>query len=223
MPLFEKCCCFFRLTTGGLILGWLGAVESVVMLFLTIFGMVNVEGLMKQLRNETSSPVLHSIDITNSSEGTAVFKIQTKISEMTDDEYDVIKNGLYVVFAIYLIVNCVTLISSILLITGSIVRNSLYLIPWLAGEAICLVFSCAGGILQIGQLLLTHQNLLHGIGYVIIILFLTGVEVYLYLCVYSLFQMLKREEKVRKLQLNEMQQPREKEMNDGLPAYSSIA
>lgn len=53
-------------------------------------------------------------------------------------------------------------------------RNSLYLIPWLAGEAICLVFSCAGGILQIGQLLLTHQNLLHGIGYVIIILFMTG-------------------------------------------------
>lgn len=93
MPLLEKCCCFFRLTTGGLILGWLGAVESVVMLFLTIFGMVNVEGLMKQLRNETSTPVLHSIDITNSSEGTAVFKIQTKISEMTDEEYDVIKNG----------------------------------------------------------------------------------------------------------------------------------
>lgn len=93
MPLFDRCCCFFRLTTGGLILGWLGAVESVVMLFLTIFGMVNVEALMKQLRNETSSPVLHSIDITNTSEGTAVFKIQTKISEMTDEEYDVIKNG----------------------------------------------------------------------------------------------------------------------------------
>lgn len=145
MPLLERCCCFFRLTTGGLILGWLGAVESVVMLFLTIFGMVNVEGLMKQLRNETSSPVIHSIDITNSSEGTAVFKIQTKISEMSDEENEVIKNGknnlfhmfenvinnnyifhfwcsgLYVVFSIYLIVNCVTLISSILLITGSIV------------------------------------------------------------------------------------------------------
>lgn len=55
MVLLEKCCCFFRLTTGGMILGWLGAVESLFVIVLSILGLSNVEVIMNHLRNETES------------------------------------------------------------------------------------------------------------------------------------------------------------------------
>lgn len=55
MVLLEKCCCFFRLTTGGMILGWLGAVESLFVIVLSIFGLSNVEVIMNHLRNETET------------------------------------------------------------------------------------------------------------------------------------------------------------------------
>lgn len=67
MVLFEKCCCFFRLTTGGMILGWLGAVESLVVIILSIFGLVNVEVIMNHLRNETESFSAQSINETHPS------------------------------------------------------------------------------------------------------------------------------------------------------------
>lgn len=58
MVLFDKCCCFFRLTTGGMILGWLGAIESLFVIVISIFGLANVEVIMNHLRNETESHVM---------------------------------------------------------------------------------------------------------------------------------------------------------------------
>jgi hypothetical protein len=65
MVLFEKCCCFFRLTTGGMILGWLGAVESLFVMILSILGLANVEVIMNHLRNETESYTAQSINETH--------------------------------------------------------------------------------------------------------------------------------------------------------------
>ena len=137
MVLFEKCCCFFRLTTGGMILGWLGAVESLFVMVLSIFGLCNVENIMNHLRNETmvSSFTPESFNETHLS----IFR--RNHGEMTVEDAKIIERGelsfscfrkflmtfrfhnslgMYAVLTLNLIVNCVTLISSLLLITGAI-------------------------------------------------------------------------------------------------------
>lgn len=67
MVLFDKCCCFFRLTTGGLILGYLGAFESLFVIVLSIFGLANVEQIMNHLRNETESYSAEAVNETHMS------------------------------------------------------------------------------------------------------------------------------------------------------------
>lgn len=88
MVLLEKCCCFFRLTTGGMILGWLGAVESLFVIVLSIFGLSNVEVIMNHLRNETESYSLaKSVNETNLS----IFR--RNHGEMTVEDATLIERG----------------------------------------------------------------------------------------------------------------------------------
>jgi hypothetical protein len=87
MVLFEKCCCFFRLTTGGMILGWLGAVESLFVMALSIIGLVNVENIMNHLRNETESYTAQSINETHLS----IFRRHQ--GEMTAEDAMIIERG----------------------------------------------------------------------------------------------------------------------------------
>lgn len=75
-------------------------------------------------------------------------------------------------------------------------------------------------------MLLYHENVFEGLATVLGISILVGIEVYLYLCVYSLYQLLKVEAKQRQLQMNEMHQNNqsaEKDPHDGLPPYSALA
>jgi hypothetical protein len=104
MVLFNKCCCFFRLTTGtcctsfkkiivshiinhrnydelenkkitndeidfqlrigGMILGWIGAIESLFVVILTTIGLTHVPQIMDHLRNETQRPIMDSLNDT---------------------------------------------------------------------------------------------------------------------------------------------------------------
>lgn len=75
-------------------------------------------------------------------------------------------------------------------------------------------------------MLLYNESVFEGFATIIGISILVSVEVYLYLCVYSLYQVLKTEEKHRQLQMNEMQQnnqPETKNPRDGLPPYAALS
>lgn len=87
MVLFEKCCCFFRLTTGGMILGWLGAVESLFVVVLSIFGLANVEVIMNHLRNETETYTTQGLNET----GLSIFRRNN--GEMTVEDASIIERG----------------------------------------------------------------------------------------------------------------------------------
>lgn len=87
MVLIEKCCCFFRLTTGGMILGWLGAVESLFVIVLSIFGLANVEVIMNHLRNETETYTAQAVNETHLS----IFR--RNHGEMTADDAMIIERG----------------------------------------------------------------------------------------------------------------------------------
>lgn len=92
-------------------------------------------------------------------------------------------------------------------------------------EAACLVFSALAAVSKSFEMLLYNENLLEGFATILGIILLVGLEVYLYLCVYSLYQLLKLEEKQRQTNENEMQQNQAAEKNprDGLPPYSALA
>lgn len=105
-------------------------------------------------------------------------------------------------------------------------RNSIFVLPWLVCEAACLVFSSLAAVSKSFEMLLYHENVFEGLATVLGISILVGIEVYLYLCVYSLYQLLKVEAKQRQLQMNEMHQNNqsaEKDPHDGLPPYSALA
>jgi hypothetical protein len=74
-------------------------------------------------------------------------------------------------------------------------------------------------------MILYNESILEGFGTIFSILVLVGIELYLYICIYSLYQMLKTEEKnQRQMQMNEIQnQPSQKDTSDGLPPYSMLA
>lgn len=102
----------------------------------------------------------------------------------------------------------------------------MFVLPWLVCEAACLVFSSLAAVSKSFEMLLYHESVFEGLLTVVGICILVGIEVYLYLCVYSLYQLLKTEEKHRQLQMNEMHQNNqaaEKDQRDGLPPYSQLA
>lgn len=87
MVLLEKCCCFFRLTTGGMILGWLGAVESLFVIVLSIIGLANVEVIMNHLRNETEINTSHGYN------ETYLVNFRRHHGEMTAEDAMIIERG----------------------------------------------------------------------------------------------------------------------------------
>lgn len=87
MVLLNKCCCFFGLVKGGLILGWLGAVESFFVIILSIVGLSNVETIMNHLRNETEVYTAHAINETHVS----IFRRHN--GEMSYDDMQIIERG----------------------------------------------------------------------------------------------------------------------------------
>lgn len=61
-----------------------------------------------------------------------------------------------------------------MLITGTILRNSLYLLPWLFGEGICLVVSIVMALLKVVELFVEQVNIANGIGFIFFVLIITG-------------------------------------------------
>jgi hypothetical protein len=202
-----------------MILGWIGAIESLVVVILTTIGLTHVPEIMDHLRNETRMPSLKMEAINE----THVSLFRRHRGEMTTEDEMFIERGMYAILTLNLIVNVVTLISSLLLITGSIKRNSKYLIPWLVCEALCLIFSSFAAISKSFEMALYKESVIEGFGTILVICFFVGIEVYLYLCVYSLYQTLKTEEKnQRQMQMNEINQATQKDHHDGLPPYNKL-
>lgn len=96
MIILDKCCCFFRLTTGGLILGWLGVGESIFVIFLTILGLSNVDKIMTHLRNETESYTAH-INATDGNETS--ISIFRQHRELTPEDAAIIERGNFIITA----------------------------------------------------------------------------------------------------------------------------
>lgn len=105
----------------------------------------------------------------------------------------------------------------------SLQRNSKFIIPWLISEFLCLVFSGFAAISKGIELLLYNENFLEGIGAIFSIFLLVFIELYLYLCIFSLYQEIRTDEKNQQMQMNEISQAVVKDQHDGLPPYSALS
>ena len=108
MVLLNKCCCFFQLSTGGVILGWIGAVSSLLRVVFTTVGLSDSD-----FRGLPIDAPIHF--------------------------------GL----AAMLVSSLVGLLSSTMLVAGTIKRNPLYLLPWLFGEGISTVVLLAMSMISL--------------------------------------------------------------------------
>lgn len=54
MVFLNKCCCWFNLTTGGVILGWLGVLDSLFCLAVTSIGLFDVDEIVASEKEEIS-------------------------------------------------------------------------------------------------------------------------------------------------------------------------
>ncbi|XP_055685954.1 uncharacterized protein LOC129791693 [Lutzomyia longipalpis] len=138
----NHCCCFFELTTGGIILGWINMVMSIINFILCCVVLSAAETIQDE-------------------------NLQMNII------------GIRLFFGILLCVVTLLIVSDILLITGSIQRRALYLIPWLFNESIFLLFNFVA-------IFLTTD-----FSYIMASIAFFAFRFYLWLCVYSLYANLK--------------------------------
>lgn len=97
MVLFEKCCCFFRLTTGGVILGWIGAFESLLMVIMSIFGITRIDNIITNMNVTTHNLTLSYFNETSNETGTVTSHIHV---HLTDEEIEVAKIGEFCVISL---------------------------------------------------------------------------------------------------------------------------
>ncbi|XP_055685946.1 uncharacterized protein LOC129791688 isoform X1 [Lutzomyia longipalpis] len=180
MPLFNKCCCCISLPTGGVILGVLGVISSLFAIVLPVFGLVYLDVLFdaaKQAREDAARDAATGILVGNMTEN-------SEFDGVTDEQLDLARLLLTIIFIIMIIVNIFVLISAILLIIGAKRKRREFILPYLITDAFGIAFTllyfinnAANGV-NLGQTIVSA----------IIYFFLAG---YLWLCVFSLYQWIK--------------------------------
>lgn len=197
MVLLNKCCFCAQLQTGGVILGWLGIISSVFSIIMSIFGLTFMEEVIST--------------ITANSE--------TEPDQATRDKIAAI----YVfLVASTVLLNIVILASSICLLTGAMKRKRLLLVPWLVCEsiaifflAICLIGHFAAIFMVVDVTDQVFSFILTGV--------MLAIEIYLWLCVYSLFHQIREEEGSVFYGASTQRAEVKHDTKDGLPPYTTVA
>ncbi|GAB0100065.1 hypothetical protein DMENIID0001_160480 [Sergentomyia squamirostris] len=197
MPLLKKCCFCFSLKTGGVILGWLGAVSAALASVIALIALCNVDSLTKMIMENLEKQGPNSI---------------AKYDE------DFIKTALQIGLGFYLAMALIGLISASLLIAGSVKRNRFLLLPWLISFAVSLGI---GGLMILAQIVGCFS---HDVSAGFLALFVGGgmyaFELYLWFAIFSLFQQLREEETSG---LGATALIYKSPPADGLPAYKGMA
>uniref|UniRef100_A0A1L8D8S2 Uncharacterized protein n=1 Tax=Nyssomyia neivai TaxID=330878 RepID=A0A1L8D8S2_9DIPT len=192
MPLLRKCCCCFSLKTGGVILGWIGAVSSFIAALVCIIAICNVDTIVNAVKEHAGEENI---------------------------EPETLKSILQIVLGVYIALSLIGLISASLLVAGSVQRNRYLILPWLITSGMSLVLGLLVSIFQVCGYM--SQDVGAGFFSLFIIAIAYGLELYLWIAIFSLFQQLREEESsgVGAAHLIYKAPP----ATDGLPAYTGFA
>ncbi|XP_017472854.1 PREDICTED: uncharacterized protein LOC108363856 [Rhagoletis zephyria] len=150
----------FRLETAAMIIGWLGAVGSVISV--VVFGFCL--GYLDEI----------------------VQKIIESAPENTKLDPDQIRTILTVAFVIFLILNAINMFASICLILGTMKQRHLLLLPWLLNTGIALLFAATYYVLLVVEAV--QMSYSSNIGLIIFASINLALDIYVWLAIYSHFK-----------------------------------
>ncbi|EDW61368.1 uncharacterized protein [Drosophila virilis] len=191
--MMERVCCM-RLSTAGVVLGWIGVVSSFVLTILlsTILGNADV--------------IARSI-----------------VGNMTEDaaKYDEIHMGLIVSCSVYLGIFVLNLLASAMLILGTMKERHLMLLPWLINSGVGLILSIIYNFVVLILALSSAQ--IDRIVPVLIVTFIgLGLHIYIYCGIYSLFKQIQRTREQQQPLINQSQGANVPAQGNSYPSYTKI-
>lgn len=153
----------FDLYTTGLLIGWLGLAESIIS---CIFSLVMLENVDAMITPENFPDI---------------------------DDIKPIQKTFVTMLSAYIAFNIIDLLASGLLITGTVKRNRLLLLPWLINSLISLMFNATAiAITLYVSLSSKSANYTAVIPFIVTSVVVFGIYVYAYLAIQSLYQLIRR-------------------------------
>ncbi|KAH8336845.1 hypothetical protein KR059_005453 [Drosophila kikkawai] len=178
--------CGMRLTTYGVGLGWIGLIFFFLAVILTSIALGNVDEIAQKMVKAQNTNLTE--DQMRTGKGFInIFDIHV----LNRSPFATV---LVIILSIYLALQLINLLSSGMLIVGTLKERHLYLLPWLFNNGVALIF---GLITQIGMFVQASSTagmtsfILNILLYIFNILFL-ALSVYLYYGIYSLYKQLQR-------------------------------
>ncbi|XP_030561069.1 uncharacterized protein LOC115762837 [Drosophila novamexicana] len=191
--MMERVCCM-RLSTAGVVLGWIGVVSSFVLTILlaTILGNADV--------------IARSI-----------------VGNMTEDavKYDEIHMGLIVSCSVYLGIFVLNLLASGMLILGTMKERHLMLLPWLINSGVGLIFSIIYHFVVL-ILALTGGQIDRIVPVLIVTFIGLGLHIYIYCGIYSLFKQIQLTREQQQPLINQSQGADVPAQGNSYPSYTKI-
>ncbi|KAH8402033.1 hypothetical protein KR009_009305 [Drosophila setifemur] len=176
-----------RLNTYGVVIGWLGAIFSFLASILLAVGLGFVDEVAKMVIKEADNP---------------------------DVSVDQVRMVLVIFFSVYLAFQLINLLSSAMLVVGSVKERHLLLLPWLINNGLLLVFVFTSFIFNV---ISSAPHILTVLPWVLGSLAMLALWWYMYYGVYSLFKQIQASSEIqRPLIAPANQQP------NSYPSYTKI-
>ncbi|XP_055701264.1 uncharacterized protein LOC129800698 isoform X1 [Phlebotomus papatasi] len=169
MPIFKQCCCCCSLQTGGIVLGILGAIRSVIGIALSSLVLFFLDDVVDQVKadREAKGKTMDLPDGLNSDDATDIAKLVIKI-----------------ILWVFLIICVVDFCAAILLVIGAKRSRKQYILPYLITDGMGIIVSTLYFVIAA----FNGPQIAQGLVSAVITLLISG---YLWLCVLSLYQWIK--------------------------------
>ncbi|EDW02699.1 uncharacterized protein LOC6560460 [Drosophila grimshawi] len=183
--------CCMRLNTAGVVLGWLGVVGSFVLMILASVVLGNSDVLAKQ------------------------------VMDHMDVNYEQVHTAIIIVCSVYLAMVILNLLSSALLILGTMKERHLLLLPWLINSGVGLIFAI---IYQMAFLFMSVSGGAIGNAFPALILSLLALalQIYIYYGIYSLFKQIQASRDQQRPLIVQSQGMAVPQQSNTYPTYTKI-
>ncbi|KAH8253424.1 hypothetical protein KR032_005460 [Drosophila birchii] len=155
--------CGMRLSTYGVVLGWIGVIFSFLAVILTSIGLGNADDIAQQIVKDSQN------------------------AQLTEDK---VRIALVIVLSLYLALQVINLLASGMLIVGTLKERHLYLLPWLFNNGITLIFYIVAQIGMWAQL--SSVPSASALPSILVSVLTIALSWYLYYGIYSLYKQLQR-------------------------------
>ncbi|TDG47869.1 hypothetical protein AWZ03_005650 [Drosophila navojoa] len=191
--MLTRLCCM-RLNTAGVVLGWLGVVGSLlgVILVSTILGYADVIA-QGMVGNKT-----------------------------TVQSYDEVHSAIVIGCSVYLGIILLNLLSSALLILGTMKERHLMLLPWLINSAVGLFLSIVSNIIVLGASISAGTDFGRVLAAMIPTALILALQIYIYMGIYSLFKQIQQTREQQRPLMSDTQGMAVPNQGNTYPSYTKI-